>query len=172
MGVFIAERTEDLKQQIEERIQIEEELAQHRDNLEQLVDARTHELSVTNELLQKTEARIRVILESSPDIIMNIDRDTSVSYINKKTIKGISVQNIIGRRLFDYLIPEDKDEYKAAILAVQEGKGMQTLESKMKLPDGEVYWFESRFTAINSPGDIDDIMIIAIDITERKNVEL
>ncbi len=61
---------------ITERKRVEEELARHRQTLEQRIDRRTRELRVANDELRESEAKLRVLLETVPDPLYVIDQDT------------------------------------------------------------------------------------------------
>ncbi|MBI5790141.1 MAG: PAS domain S-box protein [Rhodocyclales bacterium] len=77
---------------ITERKQIEDELARHREHLEELVEQRTSELLAT-------EARASRILESAADGLYGVDLDGRVTFINPAACKllGYGTEQVLGR---------------------------------------------------------------------------
>jgi PAS domain S-box-containing protein len=98
---------------ITERRNMEDELAQYRDHLEDLVDERTAKLARANERLRKEiarreeaeaalregEARYRELADSISDIFFAVDRDLRLTYWNKssESFSGISAEQAVGK---------------------------------------------------------------------------
>jgi len=104
------------------RHRYEEELREHRDRLEVLVEKRTAELRTANQQLvdevrhrEQAEAevrrqhdRIRDYLNIANTILLVIDRDERVSLLNRKgcEVLGYAEGELIGRDWFDCCVPE------------------------------------------------------------------
>ena len=98
---------------ITERKQIEEELRNHRENLERLVEERTRELRRTNEVLnremverklirdalQATDEQLSAIIEFLPDATFVIDRQKRVIAWNRaiEEMTGVKKERILGK---------------------------------------------------------------------------
>ncbi len=106
---------------ISPRKQAEEELKQHQNQLEQLVAERTHELTQTNETLQRevearsilasallaSEARLAGILDNARDAIISVNENQQITLYNKgaERIFGYKAEDILYQPL-DLLLPQ------------------------------------------------------------------
>ncbi len=154
------------------------------ENLERLVAERTSELHTTIEqlktveqFLREREEKFRTISTYAKDGIVMIDEDDTVAYWNSAAEKifGYSEQEIIGRKLHDFIVPE---QYVAAS---QEGfkkfrrKGSgdalgQILELKAYRKDRSIFPVELSISATKYHEKWMAIGIIR-DITRRKEIE-
>ena len=78
-----------------------------------------------------------------------------------------------GESVLDIIAPEYQDRFRAAMKnAFETGKG-DMLTTEIKTPDGKGYWYENRFAAITGEEqeDVNEVMLIATDITQRKLAE-
>ena len=57
---------------------------------------------------------MRSLLDSSPDFIMNVDRDGTILFINR-TASGATVTETQGRSCYEYVPPEYHELYRQAI---------------------------------------------------------
>ena len=108
-------------QDITERKRAEEELARHRDHLEELVEERAAALRRTNDDLQReiterkrvegalrdSERRLAEILDFLPDATLVVDRQGRVQLWNRamEEMTGIKAADILGRGDYVYAIP-------------------------------------------------------------------
>ncbi len=146
-----------------ENAMLYETLAEHRDNLEMLVEKRTH-------ALKEAEIKTRSLLENSPDYIINIDRDFKIQYINR-TAPGLSLVRTKQADLFDYLMPEHHETFKQKIQQTFRTGSGDKIETKVKNVYGIVFWYEIRLVAVKKDYQVREVMLIATDITKRKKAE-
>jgi PAS domain S-box-containing protein len=59
----------------------------------------------TQDALKEREERWRSLVENAPNIIMLIDRDRKIQFINN-VVAGLDAKDIIGRSIYDYIQPE------------------------------------------------------------------
>jgi PAS domain S-box-containing protein len=114
------------------------------------------------EEMRRSERRYRTLVEASPDVIMNIDRQGTILFINH-TLSQFTVEGVIGTNVTDYIPAEQAVEYRKKI-----EKLFETGEPQSIVLDsvGPTRW-QSQLIPIIQEGKIETALIIASDITER-----
>ena len=120
--------------------------------------------------LRHSEERWRSLVENAPNIIMLIDRDRKIQFINH-VIAGLDVKDIIGRSIYDYIQPESHDITRETVDKVFENGEPGYYEIKGTGPDGRISWYETKMGAVKIDGKVVSIIQISSDITERKQME-
>jgi|GEM_PF-2457822 len=162
-----------------EQRQAEEELERYRKQLEEMVWERTEELrkQIKNrkraqKALEESEERTRLMLESSPDFIMELNRDLRILYLNRSVLDHpVDESDGLGKSILEYILPEFHESFKESIEKTFNAGETKPIESLVNLPNGQVRLFETRFGPITRNNEIVSVVIIAIDITERKQDE-
>ena len=79
-----------------------DEIARHREALENLVEERTQELNASAEQLRQSESRYRSLVELSPDITYRLDGDGRITFISSGIeAYGYHPDELVGRPLMD-----------------------------------------------------------------------
>ncbi len=118
----------------------------------------------------KPEEKWRSLIENVPDIITVSDRDGTIQFINH-TVSGMTPEQVIGKKLYDYISPEYHETAKKLIEQVfQTGVGSD-YELIGAGPDGTSSWYWSRIGPVKHDGQVVAASIITRDITERKKAE-
>jgi PAS domain S-box-containing protein len=173
---------------ITERVQAEQALKQAHDELERRVAERTEALQRVNTQLQveiearhrieaelrSNEAYFRSLVQNASDIIALVALNGTVYYYSPsiERILGYRPQDLIGRRVFGAIHPEDIPRVKNVMTRIAQNPGVtQEIEVRLRHRDGT--WRD--FEAIGSV-PLDDlssgcVVVNARDITERKRVE-
>ncbi|MDY7013733.1 MAG: PAS domain S-box protein, partial [Cyanobacteriota bacterium] len=145
----LREANQILRQEINERIQVQSELA-------------------------KSEARFRSAVDNIPDIFAIYDKDRRYQFINVEGIRmlGKSAEELLGRTDVEVFPPE----VSSAFLALQEVaialRVNQTAECTVNLPHlGERTFVLTYVPLLDRQGEIYQLLSIAHDITERKLAE-
>ncbi|MBU0701121.1 PAS domain S-box protein [bacterium] len=144
---------------------MEEELRQHRDHLEKLVEERTNKL-------QESESKYRNLVERANDGICII-QDTLLKYLNPQLARiiGYSLEEIINTPFIDYIHPDELarciDNYKRR-MAGEEFPSIY--ESTLKHKDGQRIKAEFNAGSITYEGRPADLVFVR-DITHRKQME-
>ena len=125
------------------------------------------EKKLAEEALRESEAKLRVLFNQSPDIIMTVDRKGIIQLMNRSH-PAMPVERAIGCSSFDLWPSEFWKWYRKALKKVfRKGRikhfEHSTIDSR--------YW-EGRIVPISSDGPITAAMVIATDVTERHNLEL
>jgi two-component system, cell cycle sensor histidine kinase and response regulator CckA len=129
MGFFI---------DITERKLVEEELAKHRDHLEEMVTHRTEELEEeisehrrVEEILKESEEKYRTVLEANPDPVAVYDIEGKVIYFNPAFTRlfGWSLEECLNKKM-DVFVPEDAwHETKKMIKKVLSGERFSSIKT-------------------------------------------
>jgi PAS domain S-box-containing protein len=77
--------------------------------------------------IQASEAKLRSILSTAPDVVMTVDRTGRISFINR-TMTPYSVEQVVGTSCFDYVLPEDRERVARAIEHVFATREIDTYE--------------------------------------------
>ena len=142
-------------EQLEKRCQVlQEKLDQHKQAEAALLDS---------------EKRYRDLFDNINDLIMIHDTDGSLLDVNPAVSKlsGYSPEELIGRPISDFIIPEFqrlfKDEYLKEINNTGHSEGIAIFQAK----DGREYYVEYRNTLVQPPRSDRYISGLGRDITDR-----
>lgn len=175
----------------EEKISNKDEFNVYKENLEELVEARTEKLIDANEKLKseiaekrKTEAKLReeknkfqMYLDIAAIMIVVLDKSGNVKLINKKGCKilGFKEHEILEKNWFDNFIP---DEEKLIVRNVQFSvlnkniDKYETFENYVLTKSGQkrlISWNNS--VLYDSAGEIISTISSGEDITEKREAE-
>jgi len=79
--------------------------------------------------------------------------------------------DFIGTRLSDLLLPSEPQSREFLQAFVRSGYKLLDLETQERDPQGDVHWFENRWTGILEDGCLTRTWIVQRDVTDRKRVE-
>ena len=121
--------------------------------------------------LRESEERWRSLAENAPDYIINVDRDGTILFINH-TAPGISLDQAVGHSLYGFLPPENAEALKKGLAHVFETGEIAHYEIEGDDLSGNVAWFAGRIGPIKRDDQVVAAVIIATDITGRKQAEV
>jgi PAS domain S-box-containing protein len=113
--------------------------------------------------LQKSEAKLRALLNHTPDSIMLVDADATIRYINH-TAPGLKVDDVLGATCYDYLSPDHARRLRAAMRSAFDQKQVSQIELD---GHGDTYWV-TRIVPIQEAGQVVSAMQISTDVTEQR----
>ena len=144
--------------------------------LEQQVHARTRELSLMNDSLQKSEERYHLMVEEVQDYaILYLDHQGIVENWNfgAEKIKGYKAEEIIGKDFSTFYTKEDRESglpQKLLNLAISKGKATQ--EGWRVRKDGTHFWASVVITAVhNKKNQVIGFSKVTHDLTEKKKAD-
>ena len=120
--------------------------------------------------LKESQEKWRSLVENSPDIILNVDRQGTILLINH-TVEGIAREEAIGTKLYKYLPPDDHERVKNTLEKVFCTGVAGRYESTGVGPQGSMVYYESRIEPVRYEGAVVTVNLIATDITKRKQAE-
>ncbi len=124
--------------------------------------------------LQVSEERYRFLLEKMPSSILIIDNNGNLNYVNEFAAvrRGISAEKMMSMNLKDFYSPKDADYLISSIQEVlNKDKGVHE-ETHLSLNDKSM-WYDSYVRPLKEgKNKAKEVIIIANDITERKNMEV
>jgi PAS domain S-box-containing protein len=175
---------ERLRDDIERRVRVEGELREHRDRLEEMVEARTESLSRLNDLLRReahdreiAEERSRylaAIVTSSEDAIIGKDLEGRIVSWNRgaERIYGYAAAEAMGQPV-EFLAPPDRQkEVVDLMLQVRTAGSVRDFETVRLRKDGAA--IDVRLTlssVLDAEGRVVGASTIARDITEQKRAQ-
>jgi len=120
--------------------------------------------------LRDSEEKWHSLVENAPDIIMLIDRDRTIQFINH-VVAGLDVKDIIGRSIYDYIQPDSHDITRETVDRVFETGESGYYEIEGVGPDGRISWYGTSVRSIKIDGEVVSIIQMSSDITEAKRAE-
>jgi len=120
--------------------------------------------------LIENEEEWRSLLENAPDIILKADSDGKILFINR-TVPGFSVEETIGRSVYEYIPPDYQDMTREAIKQVFKTGDSVSFETIAAGPGGAPSWYSTRLGPVKRGGKIVAVTQISTDISERKQTE-
>jgi PAS domain S-box-containing protein len=144
--------------------------------LEQQVTARTKELSLMNESLQKSEERYHLMVEEVQDYaILYLNHEGIVENWNlgAEKIKGYKAHEIIGKNFSNFYTESDrKSNLPQKLLNIAIEKGKATQEGWRVRKDGSLFWASVVITAVhNKKGQVIGFSKVTHDLTEKKKAD-
>jgi PAS domain S-box-containing protein len=124
----------------------------------------------TAEALRETQEQMRSVLENSPDFISIVDSNGTFLFMNR-TLRGLKLEDVIGSSIYDYARPEDFDLIRDSLGQVFESGTPARFEAPGPVVNGRASWFETRVAPLRQDGRIVSALIIASDITERRQMQ-
>ncbi len=124
--------------------------------------------------LEESERLFRGFVEETDDIITRTDADGALLYLNPAAARSLELTaaECAGRRLFDFLHPEDRKRVEAELSdGIAHQSTSVTLESRLVAGNGQILELLWRFSLRYDQGRLTAINALARDIRDRKRIE-
>jgi len=146
---------------------MEEELRQHRDQLEALVNERTAEL-------RESEERYRSLVEMQTELVCRFKPDGTLTFVNEAYCScfGRTRDQLLGHRFAPLIPPEDRALVQRQLDALSPARPLATVEHRVIDAHGETRWQRWTNRAFYDPrGRVLGFQAVGVDITEHKQAE-
>jgi PAS domain S-box-containing protein len=132
--------------------------------------SRYSERKQAEEQLKESEIRWSSLTENSYDTIMIVDSKSIIQFINKTT-PPYTVEEIVGKPLYDYVAKEQHDAMRNSLVKVFKTGEPDSYEVSSIIPNLGTLWFSTKVVPIKIDGQVTRAILICADITDRKNME-
>jgi len=123
--------------------------------------------------LQDSEEKYHTLFESNPTYTILVSLEGSILDVNSAASEfaGISSQELIGKNFPELQIFPNEEDIKfqrSKFLLALQGETIKPFQYQLIDYKGNYSWVESQLVPIKKDGEINSILVIAKDITERK----
>jgi len=132
---------------------------------EHIIQYNFHDITFRKKLEQsneESERKLSLVLENSPDLIVTIDKDNTIQFINHMP-PNIDKNEIIGKNAFEFLMFDDENLYQTAFNKVFNTGAPETID----VPGFTGLWYRARFIPITQNAVISTIMLIISNIPAK-----
>jgi PAS domain S-box-containing protein len=113
---------------------------------------------------------IEALVEQSQNMMMTADTSERIRFVNF-TIPGLTYEQVLGRSVYDFLLPEDHERCRAIFRKVLE-TGEPDMYDVRSYADTGPQWYVVRVGPIRDGGRIVGFTMITTDITNLKKTQL
>ncbi|MFD3257767.1 PAS domain S-box protein [Paenibacillus lentus] len=127
--------------------------------------------------LRESERQFRLISEYSMDLISRHTADEEAVYLfasqSSVSLLGYEPEEMVGRSVYEFFHPEDVPMVKDFLESQMKSRKVYTVTYRIRCKDEQYIWFEStgRYRYDQLTGEIDEMIVISRDVTERKESE-
>jgi PAS domain S-box-containing protein len=121
------------------------------------------------EALRRSEDAWRSLAENLPDHVVVLDREGRIRSVNRN-LSEARLAAIIGTEGYSLIDPEFMDEGRAKLEAVLASGTPVSFEMRALGLNQRYRWYESRLIPIRENGRIERVLVVAHDITERREM--
>ncbi|EFI36320.1 PAS/PAC sensor signal transduction histidine kinase [Desulfonatronospira thiodismutans ASO3-1] len=125
--------------------------------------------------LQQSQQKFRSLVENTQDVIYSHTPEGHFTYLSPQVsdLLGYEVQELLGKNFQDLVHPQDLPVVQRGLdNALKTDQNHGEVEYRLLHKDGHYRWFHVRVSfQRNSEGEIESVLGVARDITERKQAE-
>ena len=122
--------------------------------------------------LRESEAKYRLLVENTRDVIYTLDRRGLITFISPSVIllTGYRPDEVLGRSLSDFILPDDQ-QLLAGCLAQAGDEQDGSADLRIIKKDGGICWVYAATAPIVEEGKVAGLQGTLTDISERKRTE-
>lgn len=123
--------------------------------------------------LKLSERRFRALVQNGTDLIFVLDREARFLYVSNSshTILGSPSESYLGKDIYDYLHPEDKQNFGQEFHLLKSKNRIHIPPFRIKNATGGWRWFESVLTDLMDDPAVKGIVANARDVTDHLEYE-
>ena len=107
----------------------------------------------------------KLALAGSPDIVMVVDREAKILYINH-VLPGFTLDKVLGTSINNYIPPAYHEAYQEALNAVFAGQTKEFIVTGAGA-DGATAWYLTRIGPVLENAQVIAASVVSTDITAR-----
>jgi PAS domain S-box-containing protein len=116
---------------------------------------------------RRAEARFRRLFDSTPDLVVTVDRQVRIVAANRAA-PGAAVEEMVGRTGLQFIAPQHLDDCRHRLSRAFASGEIQAQEVR----DVFGHWWNCQLVPLpNADGYIEHVMIICTDVSDRKETE-
>ncbi|MBI2953531.1 MAG: PAS domain-containing protein [Chloroflexi bacterium] len=157
--------------QLQQRIEIK--TGDELETVAQAFNTMAEEILLREQRLRESEERYRTLAEAAEDVIFLIDRDDRIRYVNSYAARqyGLQPDEMIGKRREEFFALDTSRRQKLNLRKVLETGEPIYVEAKTQYPGREVWLGTQLVPVSNEEGEVNAVLGVARDISERKRIE-
>jgi len=117
-----------------------------------------------------SEGKWQSLVENFPDIILNVTRDGTITFINH-TMPGLTPEQAIGTKVYDYIPTNHHEKIRKTLERVFQTGETVSYETSGIGPQDTASCFMSRVGPVLREGEVVAAILVATDMTVRNRVE-
>ncbi|MEE8518966.1 MAG: PAS domain S-box protein, partial [Dehalococcoidia bacterium] len=125
------------------------------------------ERKAATDALAESEAKLRSLVEHTPNAIMNVTRNGQLLFTNRD-MGGMSAEELIGTSVFDLVPAKHHAHLSSALDQVFVTGEPSSYEVKGTLPDGGTGWYAGQVNPVKKDGEVIAATLVSFDVTELK----
>lgn len=118
------------------------------------------------EALRLSEQRFRILVETSPDVILLLQQEGKISFVNS-TFPVCHPQEVLGTNIFRYFSEEQSTLYQKSLQDIFKSKESKAFEIQLQ---NKTEWFV-RLVPLIQKEQVESVMVVATEVTEQKKAE-
>lgn len=120
-------------------------------------------------ILSRDAKRFHAIIQNVPNMVFVTDLRANITYMNR-TLPQLTLDDVIGRNVFEFADPDDHEVIRAAIRKALETGEPVYYEAGNPRDFGEA-WYAVQIQPLFAAGKIHNLAFFLTDITDRKRAE-
>ena len=124
-------------------------------------------LKRAQEEVKKSERKWRRLAENVPDIILSVDREGTIRFLNRSA-SIFDVENVVGTNFYQYFFPEQHELIKESIEKVFEIAKPVTFDLNTLDKLGFVTIWETHAVPVTNDDKVVSLNLILTDVTDRR----
>ncbi len=121
--------------------------------------------------LRQSEHRWRTLTENTPDVIIQIDLESRIQFINY-TLPEFTTEQVLNMSFYEFLPADRHAEVRRCLENVKRTGRPDKYTVKFPDPEGNVRHYESFVNALFLEGRLDSLIVSSRDVTDRVEADI